>query len=135
MKRAFWTAIVAGIVLVSCVAFVMHIEHRRSTRRQLLLTEASIRTLFDYEGDTSWGLADLTARAQLDILDVESLNTQETEVRAALREYLRAVESAGSSHSIETLQIRQPIAIEAQKKAALAMIPIYSEWEGKYGDL
>jgi hypothetical protein len=109
---------------MGATAFVQ-IRHRQVIRRQLLLAEASIATVVDYSESGAMAQADLAARAQLDALSAENLDTEEARAASALSNYLAAVESLESSNSIGTTQLREPIAEAALKKAHEAMRPFH----------
>lgn len=115
----------AGIALVMGATAFVQIRHRQVIRRQLLLAEASIATVVDYSESGAMAQADLAARAQLDALSAENLDTEEARAASALSNYLAAVESLESSNSIGTTQLREPIAEAALKKAHEAMRPFH----------
>jgi hypothetical protein len=122
VKRIIAVAAVA-VLIVLLISAGSYLQQRRTIRRQLIMADSAVSTVLDYGESGAMAQADLVARDRLDTLDAESLNANEAKAASALRDYLAAIESLESSHSIETTMLRQPIAADAAKKAHQAMIP------------
>jgi len=117
MKKLFIFAL-AGLFILVAIAIGVNLQHRRTIKRQLLITEASIATVSDYSESAGIAQADLAARSHLDALFVENLNPQEAKAAVALRDLLSAYEGIFSSHTIETTR-------DIVKKADEAMAPFH----------
>ena len=117
--------VAAAILLICAVGVVLYIFRERTieqrNKQEIIQAFRSIQTAVDYGGSAGAVAADLTARERLDALSSRSLPPAQMQTVQCLADYLAAYESLASSHSIETTEERQPVAIAAAKKAFACM--------------
>lgn len=91
--------------------------HRRAVRAEILQSYSAVVTVEDYADNPGYVDADLAARQKLDALNAEGLAEKDQRTVDCVANLLRAVESLNSSHTIETTDLRLPIAEDAARKA------------------